>query len=244
MSLITVGIHDNLVLTEKTSINEHGTLEIGIKVDTSKDAVLDAFKTNATFEDMESMFRIYPPSDKDFRQNIKTGHEIAQDFLAIREQLMTIAGLYGTDEEVADALGGTQMLEGLGIEDLNKAIESLTGEAYRGKVSEKLAKLFLDFLVSKKAFSGAVKFRMKFPRQSNDKNFATVPRNDKQGTWIESMAIPKSESQIAWSDWEIKEKRNSGSPIASTPTVVTEVDKTTSEGLFKKPATEEAPTLD
>lgn len=243
MALITVGIHSNLVLTEKTKINEYGSLEIGIKVAQDESAILDAFRDNTVSESMESVFRIYPPSEKDYKGNIKSGHEIAQDFLALREQYMTIAGIFGDPEEIAAAIGGTQMLEGHGIEDLNKAIEALTGETFRNKVNEKLSTLFLNFLTSKKAFDGTVKFRMKFPRQNADKNFSTIPRNDKQGPWIELSGVPKAESNISWSDWEVAEKRNSGDPVASTATKVTEVDQKTADGLFTKKAETTAPDL-
>ena len=59
MALIKVGIHENLVLTSDTQINEHGTLELGMKTLEDPNALINAFEANTTFTEMKSSFRFY-----------------------------------------------------------------------------------------------------------------------------------------------------------------------------------------
>ncbi|KKL66479.1 hypothetical protein LCGC14_2144550, partial [marine sediment metagenome] len=72
MSLIKVGIHENLALSAKSAINEHGTLELVIGSVQSQEALLEAFEGNDVFDNMESSLRFYPPSITDFNKKSKT----------------------------------------------------------------------------------------------------------------------------------------------------------------------------
>lgn len=244
MALIKVGIHENLMLTAKTVINEHGTLELGVKTVEDPNALINAFENNTTFDEMESSFRFYPPSIKDFSQNVKSSAELAADLLKMRHQFMQYALLFGTKEEVNKAIGGLSMFAGTGQEDPGKAIAQLVQESYLKKVSENLAVKFVKFLKEKKAFDGSITFRQKFLRQSEAKNFATIPSSTFD-VWIEPMTIPKKSSKIAYSDWEIKNKKDNPDPIASTQSESTPVDVKKANALFKKSKDEvKAPNLD
>jgi hypothetical protein len=237
MALIKVGIHENLTFTDKTKINEHGTLELGIAVVQDPDSLLNAFEGNETFTAMESSFRFYPPSMKDFDQVDKTAAEIGADILKLRHQLLTYAKLVATKEEAEKALGGLAMFKGLGIADdqIKKALSMLNQEDFMKKVVTNLCAQFVNFMKSKNALkAGAVLFRHKFLRQSKAKNFAVIPTSDFD-TWVEPMDVPKAASKIAFSEWEIENGKNNPDPVSSTASESTTEDANKAASLFSTP---------
>jgi len=218
MALISVGIHENLVLSDKTKINEHGTLELAIKAEEGDEAVFAALQNNTVVQSMESSFRFYPPNLLTYEtKEPRTAAEIAKGLSILRHQFMEYAKLYGTKEEAEAAIGGLKMFEGLGIpqEDLPKAFRALTNEEFLKKVTNNLSKKFYNYLKAKNAFDGSVKFRQKFLRQSKAKNFATISKSTFD-TWIEPMSIPKEQSKIAYSEYEITNGKNNPDPASAS----------------------------
>ena len=183
---------------------------------------------------MESSFRFYPPNLTTFDDVVKTSGEVAADLLKMRYQFMQYARLFATQDKIDDAIGKTKMFEGLGIppEQYQQAINSLTQEEFLGKVVTNLATKFYNFLVSVDAFNGKVLFRQKFLRQSKEKNYAVIPMSTFD-IWVESMDIPKEQSKIAYSDWEIKNKKDNPDPVASSKGQSTAEDATKASSLFK-----------
>lgn len=219
MALIPVGIHENLILSQETKINDKGALVLVIQSAEDSNAILTAFDTNASAVGYKSQMLFFFPNLVDFEKNIRSGVDIAEDLLVLRHKLSTYAKLYATSEEVEQALGGRKIFEGLGIPDdqMNTIIARLTGEEFMHSVVTKYYKRFIDFLTSKNAFNGQVKFRHKFVRATKDKNFAQIP-NSTLDVWLEPMTIPKSQSKIAFSEWEIKNKKNDPTPgVADAP---------------------------
>lgn len=214
--LIKVGIHDNLVLTNDTKVNEHGTLELSIATVQDTSDLLAAFQNNSTGDQMKSSLRFYPPNQEDFDKNQRSSGDIAGDLLKMKMQFMSFAVLYAPQETVEAYIGGTKMLEGIGIapEQYAKALDSLTNADLCMKVTTNLATKFVEFLTAANAFNQTIKFRMKFLRQSKMKNFVVVPKSDFD-TWIEPMTIPKAQSKIAYSAYEIDKKLNDPAPATA-----------------------------
>ncbi len=233
MALIKVGVHENLELTPDTEVSEHGTLVLHIKAAQDANALVNAFETNTTFAEMKSGFIFWLPNMKDFQQNVKSATDLASDLLKRRHQLMQYALLFATKEEVVAAIGGTKMFEGSGEEDPNKSINMLTNEDHLKRVVKSLDSKFVAFLKSKNAFSGKVKFRQKFLRQSEANNYATIPNSDFD-VWIEPMTIPRDASKVSFSEWEIKNGKDNPDPVASTKSEATKVDVAKASSLFKK----------
>ena len=233
MALVKVGIHENLELTSDTEVSEHGTLVLHIKASQDANALVNAFESNTTFQEMKSGFIFWLPNMKDFQQNVKSATDLAADLLKRRHQLMQYALLYATKEEVVAAIGGLKMFEGTGEDDVNKSIAMLANEEHLKRVVKNLDTKFVNFLKSKNAFNGKVKFRQKFLRQSEANNYATIPSSDFD-VWLEPMTVPKDASKVVWSDWEIKNGKNNPDPVASTKSATTPVDTAKASGLFKK----------
>jgi hypothetical protein len=240
MALIKVGIHENLMLSDKTVINDKGTLELSIKSVEDPNALLNAFESNSTFTAMESSFRFYPPSMKDFNQVTKSSAEVAAEILKLRHQLLTYARLYAPKEEVDAALGGLAMFKGLGIADdkIKAALAMFDKEDFVHTVVTNLCTLFVSFLKSKNAFSGKVLFRHKFLRQSKTKNYAVIPTSDFD-VWIESMDVPKDASKVEFSAWEIKEGKHLDNPVSSDASAATVDDANRAKDLFAPAAATE-----
>lgn len=240
MALITPGIHESLALSDKTKINDKGTLELVIKSVDDPNALFNAFESNEIFQDMESKFIFYPPSLKDYDQNEKSAADIGADLLKIRHQLLQYAYLVAPKEEADKAIGGTAMFQGIGVpqDQIKKAIGQLNQEDFLYKVNTNLAKIFLDFMKSKKAFDGSVTFRQKFLRQSEAKNYATIPTSSFD-VWIEPMDVPKEASKIAFSEWEIKNNKHLSTPVSSDPAASSSEDANKASSLFSAPTPKE-----
>jgi hypothetical protein len=234
MALLKVGIHENLKLSEETCVNDKGSLEIHIEsAADAKDAIMDAFASNSTFSPMKGKLIMFPPNMKSFDGIVKTPAEIASDLLKVRHQLMCYAKIYATNEKVEAAIGGMNMLQGLGIpeDELSSAVARLTNEEFMLKVNTNLSVKFVAFLNEVNAFKGGVKFRQKFLRQSKDKNYATIPNSDFD-VWIESMDIPKSASKVAYSKWELDNKKNDPNPSAGDKAESSTEDSNKAKNLF------------
>lgn len=238
MALIKPGIHEPLILSEKTKINDKGTLELVITSVEDPNSLFNAFQNNTTLSDMESKFIFYPPSLKDFEQKAKTAAEIGNDLLKMRHQLTQYSLLFATKEEVDKTIGGLEMFRGIGIPEdkMKQALSMLTDEAFVQKVTTNLCTKFYKFLLAKKAFDGKVQFRHKFLRQSETKNYPTIPTSD-YDVWVESTDVPKEASKIAFTKWEIDNKKNNPDPVSSDPSASSAEDANKAATLFATPTT-------
>lgn len=237
MALFTVGIHEGLGITDKTKVNEHGTLELNISATTGSDSVLDALEGNDTMSSLEQSFRFYPPNMLDFDKNKKTGAAILKDLLLIRFQFLQFGYIYVPKEKAQSYFGGTKMFEGIvpmDKESLGKAITQLVNEDFMKKVVANLSAKFVHFLETEKIYESPIKFRIKLLRQSKLKNFATIPSSEFD-TWIEPMDIPAEASKIAFTDYEISKGKDSGAPVKSDDPKAKAKDVNKAKSLFEKP---------
>jgi len=238
MALIRPGIWENLKISPKTKVNEHGTLELVIGASQSEDAELQAFQNNVVSISMESNFRFYPPNLTTFDKTVKSSGDIGEELRRIRQQFINYGKLYATAEQVEKYVGGMSMFEGIGIPpaDYGKALKMLTNDEFLKKIVTNLANRFVKFLEDSGAYTSNVSFRQKFLRQSKDKNYAVIPTSDFD-VWLEPMTISKEMSQIAFSKWEIDNGKNDPNPAASSASAnTTKADVNTGKNLFAGPA--------
>lgn len=240
--LIPVGIHDNLVLSDKTKINDKGSLELVIKSIESPDAILEALTNNVVLSSLESNYRFFTPSMDDFNKVKKSAADLIQELTTRRHQYTQYALLFAPREEVDKAIGGMAMFEGLGIppEDYAKAVNMITNEDFLKKVDTNLGNKFVAFLKAKNAFDGTKPFRQKLPRASKNKVYSGISKSS-YDVWIEPMDIPKAQSKIAFTEYEISSNLNHGNPIASDGAQATMADANKAKSLFKKPDAQDIP---
>ena len=223
MAFLQVGITDNLVFSDKTTVNAKGTLELYMKTNNSADSLMAAFEGNTTLEAAESKMLHFPPGVKDFQGSPKTSETIAKELLDKRKTLLEYAYLLGTKDEANGAIGGLKMFEGVvDPAAVGQALLRLTNEDLLNKVFTNLLNKFVAYLQAKKAFSGSVTFRHKFARQSKDKHYITLPAF---GAFVELMEVPKAQSKLVWTEWEIANGKNNPNPVASSKSKNTEVEK-------------------
>lgn len=244
MALLTVGIHENLVLGADSKINDKGTLELVIESVSDDSALLNAFKTNTTFDKMKGKIIFYPPMMSNYDKTTKSAAEVAKDVLAMRHKFMEYGKLFATKDAVNAAIGDMQMFQGIGIADdaLDTAPARLANEDFVKKVVTNLSTKFLNFLKKVDAFKGDVKFRHKFLRQSKDKNYPVVP-NSTYEVWVESMDIPKSASKVEYSKWEIENNKNNPDPVVPDASQTKTEDVNKGKNLFGGGTVEDKPAM-
>lgn len=233
--LIPVGIHENLIISEKSKLSDKGGMDLVVKSIESPEAILAALTNNEVYNAMESNFKFFAINLTDYNKNVKGAADLVKDLTVLRHQLSAIASVYGTKEEVDTAIGGMAMFEGLGIapENYGKAVAQLVQGDFLKKVQDNLSSKFLAFMTGKKAFE-STPFRAKFPRSSKTKTFSGITKSP-YDVWIEPMSIPKAQSKIEWTDYEIKEGYNHGNPIASDDAKASVEDVNKAKNLFNKP---------
>ena len=142
--------------------------------------------------------------------------------------------------------GGTKLvLEDPVALNLSK-ITTITDQNFLDKVYDNMVKAFLD---ATRPFINKDTFRVILVRSSKAKHYAKIPaKGNYPRVWIESSAIPKAASQIAFSDYEIKEGLNSGTPTATEQTEATSAaaaaEQFAAPVAFATPAVGTAPAID
>jgi hypothetical protein len=230
MALFKPGIYENLVFTNDSKINEHGTLEIAMKIASGKDDMMSALMGNSTLETMEQSFRFYPPSVTVYNEpnTKKSSDDVAKELLRIRRQLLEYGELVGTKEEAIAAFGGIVMFTRLGVaqSEIENILGRLNDETVLKSVLTSLVTAFLTYMKSKPNFT-TVKFRHKFHRQSSTKAYAAIPNNN--DPFVESMDVPKEASKLGWSAYEIANHKNTDAEITADAKTA---DAVTAKSLF------------
>lgn len=213
---LTVGIHESVVLGEKTALNDKGNLVISFATKVDNSDLLGALERGEdTGGDSANLIQ--------FKFNLKIGDttltsgEIGKNINSFRLQLKDIMLVYMT-EEVAEAKIALMNVcfANTGITKEN-AVSKFLDQNFLDKVYENMTKAFLAAVTP---FINGPTFRVILVRSSKAKHYAKIPaKGNYPRVWIESTAIPKAASQIAFSEYEIKEGLNSGTP---TPTEQTE----------------------
>lgn len=233
-ALIRPGIWENLILGAKSQWNDKGSYDLVIEAAQTGDAELAAFESNVVSIGMASNMKFYSPNMITIDKKVKSSSDIGEELRQLRYQFMEYGKIFTTPESVEAYIGGTKMFDGLGIppEEYGKAIAQLTNEPFAKKVHKNLCDKFHALLTAAGAFNGTVMFRQKFLRQSATKNWAVIPRSD-ISVWIEPMTIPKAQSKIEFTAWEIENGKNDPNPAASTKAANTkEVDVNAGKNLF------------
>ena len=238
MALLSIGINENLKISNETKINDKGTLELVIQTaNGGEDALMAAFETGASLNEASSKFMFFPPMMKTFKGAPKTNTEVAKDLLAVRFQLELYASPYASKEKVKDAIGGFKMFAGIGIpEDATawkNALNMLAKEEFARKIHTNLCTRFVTLLQEVNAFNSGDTFRQKLVRQSADKNFAAIPRGT--DIWLEPMTIAIEDSKIAFTQYEIDKKMNSSADVKADGAKTSKSDAAKAEDLFAAP---------
>jgi hypothetical protein len=200
--MLGIGIQENVTVS-KAALNERGTLEIEFKQPGSDD-IMDALTGNEELTNEETVnIRIYG-QEVEYFTKVRDGGTMLGIMHSFRGILTEILEVY-IDNPTIDLTKGLKVVKkGMGREEINAifAIQENIDVVYNSICTQ-----FCDMISP--YIDSDDKFRAKFPRRSPEKAFASLPNF---GPWVESMDIPKKQSKIAWSKWELKMKKDDATP--------------------------------
>lgn len=218
---IKIGINENVKINA-IEINAKGTLEIElIDANEVKKSLFDASLTAATNkEGITRRLLFFLPNvakDKDGAE-AKTQEKklqlISADFQRLIKQLTQIASQWLTTENIAldtieNQWAGTGVVDGPTFEERG-LMEAVVKQRY-----DNIVKRFVDIMTKNGLVPSPEPIRFKLIRQAADKAFPTVPGSylDEQ-PFIELMTIPKAQSRVKFSAYELTAGLDSDAPMA------------------------------
>lgn len=210
--MIPVGIHEN-VRVYKATRNEKGTLVVGFKRDEGLD--LDSFDTasdNTAGGDAEQDFLLFPPSNLDRKDAVDSTKNNSAKVKQLKDQLTHILGNYMTSDKIT---WNTTL--GTGLTQENSEAKLKTQETLN-KMYDNICNQFIEqvtpFLNNTK-----LKFRVIFVRHSEAKHYPSLRKTYlSTQPFMEPMSVPAATSRIKFTEWEIKNKRNTGDKLTATET--------------------------
>ena len=216
-----VGIHENIVI-KSTTINDKKRLEIELieagKLGTVKKSVFDTLLTARTAEEGNISFKlsIFGPllPKKDDQTPEKKRELIGLDLTKLHKQLGQILEQFIPADNITLETIDVQFAN-TGITDAASFETRILDQDVLNRIYDNIAAEFIRLITPfLNDVSNSVRFKL--IRQSKDKHYASIPsRFISDNPFIELMAVPKDQSRVKFSPYEIKEGLNDGTPISA-----------------------------
>lgn len=213
---LKVGINDNVYI-DSTSIDDKAVIAITFKEvgtgEVKEKKSLFAMAASDQVEEVDTGTRIMlfppnPPKDGHGKSEEKVVEMLTADINKLKGQCLHILRGHYTTEQL---LKKFDPFAGLNLTDDNYSAQVQKKEVLEG-VQRNIGRVFIEMM---KPHVGDPKkaFRLLLVRQSTDKHFATLRGKflDDNPFW-ESMEIPKEASKLKFTDWEIANGFNDGTP--------------------------------
>lgn len=234
-NFLGVGIHQNVVVSKKTGMNDKGTLELHLLQVVEQTNFLEAFDGDGNMGGSEGKFLLFPVDVTDFEKKQKSPSTIATELFNFKANMTDILKVYMTSDKATAAISSGVMFANLGITAENQATipERLLSQEFVTAIYNNICRAFLVNIAP--YMEVEAKFRVKIRRTSKNKHFGMIPpRGQGEHHWIESMMVPQAQSKVVWQEWEIKKGYNSGEKAAeATPA---EADQAKVNSAFAAPA--------
>lgn len=221
MPNISVGINENLVVVSTTK-NDKGSLTIKVKQAGEVDPMSALSTSGSTnFKPAEKDFIIYPPSAKDFNQQVDTPENIMKKIAEVKDPLDHILQQYTTNSNIKwDPFAGT---------GINKS--NLTTEIVKQEVVDKMYSNIVDqFISMMKPFVGenGKKLRWLLIRQSKAKHFPSLRRRFLETyPFVEPMDVPIS--KLKFSKFEVDNGLDKGDAVTGAQNITPEEKQSVNE---------------
>lgn len=216
--MLQIGINEGFKLGPECKITEKGGIEIHFIQGEVVSSALELLET----EDPEAetgKILLFPPQLTTYQdKTARTGLDIIRDIKVDFKRMHTIFNLYFTKEELQKIFPLKGILEGLNITPENEKV-MLIQESVVNKIYANLGEMILKVVNTNKLWEKEA-FRIKLLRQSPTKAFPTLTRKPEMGDWVELMLIPKEQSKVKFTPYEISKGYND----PTIPTDVVEVD--------------------
>jgi hypothetical protein len=224
--MIKVGIHEN-ILFHKVTKNDRGSLVVGIKiVDTNPLASLDTSSDNSAGEAPENDFLFFPPQATAKDGNTDTADNNMEKVKQLKDQLSHILlGFMTADKIKWDTTKDT----GITSENFNqKMTQQPVLDVMYNNIVTQFTKMITPYLNNPKYL-----FRILLTRQSKAKHFPALrKRYLGEQPFLESMSIPKDQSRLKYTPWELTNRFDSPEKVEEATPIDSEAASVADE-FFK-----------
>jgi hypothetical protein len=217
---LPIGINENIVLSKATK-NDKGTLVVGFK-EVKEINVLEAMNSaGASLEASEQDFLLFAPTIKNFDGSLTSGEKMFKTKVKdYKDYLEHILLQYYTQDKIKwDMFAGIEGLNGSNV------YAKFEDEAVITKVCNNLVNDFIK-LATPVLNNTAKKKRLKVIRKANSR-YVALP---KFAPFFEDMSIPKEQSKLKFSNYEIANKLNE--PLTAEATSVSSAEAEEARSLF------------
>lgn len=222
---INVGINENLVIVG-VSKNDKDTLNVKFQEAGEIDPIAALNGSGSTqFNKAERDIPLYRPSVTNFNKETDTPENILKKIAEVKDPLDSILRQYTTTQNIKwDIFAGTGIVK----ENFN---DKLTSQETLDKIYENIVEQFSRMMKPFISPDGK-KMRVMLIRQSAAKHYPAFRKRFLESyPFIEPMDVPASASKLRFSEFEIKNKLNDGTPVGGAQTVPAE-EKTDVATLF------------
>lgn len=222
--MINVGIHEN-VRVKGVELREDPkgdplraimvlTLELGGAASNSMADLLAAVTKAEETVDSGSYqdYYFWPFDNKDKDGKIIEYQGVLDRAKDLRAQLTHILSGYMVKDTI-EKKWDSSIFANTGITPENAA-EMLVKDTVVNKIFRNICNAFIELITPFVGDAQAPTFRVKFIRQSTEKHFSKLPRF---APFWEPMDIPKGQSKLAYTKWEVEHKANDGTPSPDAP---------------------------
>lgn len=218
---IQVGIHENVILS-KVQVSDKGRLTLFLRLldeqestEQEEDPFAQMNAAEVVEKSSDSGIILWPfkaPDAKNRDGSERSPREMGElangDVMRLKNQLQQILEQYVVKDNIKWSIfDGAAMTKETYWEDIYS--QNNLDIIYRN-ICEQFQAMIQPYL-DKNEFP----MRWKLARQSADKHYARIPdRYIKDQPFIEPMEVPKEQSRVKWSSYELKEKLNDPTPVS------------------------------
>lgn len=230
--MLTVGIHENLVLS-KALVNDKGTLQLELrqKGDSAANDTSNPFalaSSGDVIEDSSNKLLVFAPNvpktekaDGTSRSEKERSDLANNDLIEMTNSMKHMLSVFITKDEIAKLFEGIYNNTGFNMKVYQEQGPSSFTELLFSEDRMKIVytNVFTAFVQGITPFldKDDHAIRLKLIRQSADKHYPKLPGAKYVSTqpFIESMSIPADQSKVKFTDYEKSKGLDSGVPISS-----------------------------
>ena len=220
--MLTVGINENVVL-KSAVINDKKRLELEFieveKIGVAKKSVFDTLLTARTAEEGNGLtmkLNILGPllPKKEELTAEKKIDMLGGDLTRLIKQLSQILEQYLTADKI-DLDSMDVQFANTGITDSATFESRILDQDVLDRIYDNITRRFVE-LVTPFVNTSENAIRLKLIRQSKDKHYATLPsRFIADNPFIELMSVPKEQSRLKFTKYELEQGLDNGTPTSS-----------------------------